>query len=517
MRRSGEKAANSIKNSVGRAAFVALALLLQIGYLVYLLSRAGEYYPYIALVMEFLALAAVVAIYSQYRNAAAKISWIVLILFFPILGLCLYLLVGQPWATHSIRRRFRDADATRRARLPQDEEILRDMEAANPDAAGQMRYIRNWGQYPVYRNTSVEFHSQGEIAFEALKRELRKAEKFIFMEYHAIELSKCFLELEAILAERAAAGVEVRLFYDDVGSLTFIGPNFIQRMEAQGIRCRVFNPLVPMVSAFMNNRDHRKITVIDGVTGFTGGYNLADEYFNVKHPYGHWKDSGLLLRGDAVRSLTSMFLEMWNASRRVSGENDAGRFEAPTGAVPSDGWVQPYADSPLDEERLGENVYLNLLKSARRYAWITTPYLILDDEMIHELTLAAKRGVDVRIITPGIPDKKLVFQLTRSYYAQLVRGGVRIYEYAPGFMHAKQMLVDDVSSVVGSINLDYRSLYLHFENAVLLHGCAAIADIRRDFEATLPLCREMTPLYRGHRAVRMRMHQSLLRLFAPLL
>ena len=516
MRRNGDKTSNSTKNSVGRAAFVALALLLQIGYLVYLLERAGEYYPYITLVMEFLALTAVVAIYSQYRSAASKISWIVLILFFPILGLCLYLLLGQPWATHSIRRRFENADATRGERLHQEESVLREAEAQNPDIAGQMRYILNWGSYPVYRNTSVEFHSQGEIAFAALKRELQRAEKFIFMEYHAIELSECFLELEAILAERAAAGVEVRLFYDDVGSLTFIGPNFVQRMEAQGIHCRVFNPLIPMISPFMNNRDHRKITVIDGVTGFTGGYNLADEYFNVKHPYGHWKDTGILLRGDAVKSLTAIFLEMWNAAKPQAGE-DIARYDAPAGEFASDGWVQPYADSPLDDERMGENVYLNMLKNARDYAWITTPYLILDDEMIHELTLAAKRGVDVRIITPGIPDKKLVFQLTRSYYAQLARGGVRIYEYAPGFIHAKQMLVDGRSAVVGTINLDYRSLYLHFENAVLLHGCAAIADIRQDFEATLPLCREMTPLYQGKRVVRMRVFQSLLRLFAPLL
>ena len=517
MRRSGDKATTSIKNSVGRAAFVALALLLQIGYLVYLLDRAGEYYPYINLAMQVLALGAVVAIYSQYRNAASKISWIVLILFFPILGLCLYLLVGQPWANYSIRKRFENADANRHVRLRQNEKVIREVEAESPDAAAQMRYIRDWGRYPVYRNTSVEFHPQGEIAFEALKRELRRAEKFIFMEYHAIELSECFLELEAILAERAAAGVEVRLFYDDVGSMTFIGPNFVQRMEELGIHCRVFNPLVPMVSAFMNNRDHRKITVIDGKVGFTGGYNLADEYFNVKHPYGHWKDTGILLRGDAVRSLTSIFLEMWNATKRQSGEGEEQYFAAPAGEIASDGWVQPYADSPLDDERVGENVYLNMLKSARNYAWITTPYLILDDEMIHELTLAAKRGVDVRIITPGIPDKKIVFQLTRSYYAQLARNGVRIYEYAPGFIHAKQMLVDDRSAVVGTINLDYRSLYLHFENAVLLYGCSAIADIRRDFDATLPLCREMSRMYRGKRVVRMRVLQSLLRLFAPLL
>ena len=515
MKKRAEKT-KSIKNSVGRAAFVALSLLLQVGYLVYLISKAGKYYPYITMGTEILALAAVVGIYSQHRSSASKISWVILIMLFPLLGLCLYLLVGQPWATHTIRRRFENVDRSLAGRLPQDKAVMQEIEQNLPEFAGQARYISDWARYPVYKNTSVEFHAQGEIAFEALKSELRKAEKFIFMEYHAIELSQCFLELEEILAERAKNGVEVRLFYDDVGSLTFICPNFVQRMEEKGIHCQVFNPLIPMVSAFMNNRDHRKITVIDGRVGFTGGYNLADEYFNVKHPYGHWKDTGIRMEGEAVRSLTVMFLEMWNAVKKLDG--DYGVYtNVDCGKVQSDGYVQPYADSPLDNERVGENVYMNMIKTARRYVWITTPYLILDDEMTQELTLAAKRGVDVRIITPGIPDKKIVFQLTRSYYAQLVRGGVRIFEYSPGFLHAKQMLVDDETAAVGTINLDFRSLYLHFENAVLLHGCSATKDIYRDFQATFPLCREMTQQYGGKRMMHMRVSQSLLRLFAPLL
>ena len=515
MKKRAEKT-KSIKNSVGRAAFVALSLLLQVGYLVYLISKAGKYYPYITMGTEILALAAVVGIYSQHRSSASKISWVILIMLFPLLGLCLYLLVGQPWATHTIRRRFENVDRSLAGRLPQDKAVMQEIKQNLPEFAGQARYISDWARYPVYKNTSVEFHAQGEIAFEALKRELRKAEKFIFMEYHAIELSQCFLELEEILAERAKNGVEVRLFYDDVGSLTFICPNFVQRMEEKGIHCQVFNPLIPMVSAFMNNRDHRKITVIDGRVGFTGGYNLADEYFNVKHPYGHWKDTGIRMEGEAVRSLTVMFLEMWNAVKKLDG--DYGVYtNVDCGKVQSDGYVQPYADSPLDNERVGENVYMNMIKTARRYVWITTPYLILDDEMTQELTLAAKRGVDVRIITPGIPDKKIVFQLTRSYYAQLVRGGVRIFEYSPGFLHAKQMLVDDETAAVGTINLDFRSLYLHFENAVLLHGCSATKDIYRDFQATFPLCREMTQQYGGKRMMHMRVNQSLLRLFAPLL
>ena len=503
----------SIKNSVGRLVFVGLSLLLQVGWIVSLINRAGIFYPYITLLTEILALLVVVNIHARYRSSASKISWIILILFFPVLGLCVYLLVGQPWATRTMRRRFENIDRNLISQLPQPEgpmEALREKDLA---AYNLSSYLRKWGKYPLYQNTEVEFHGQGEIAFEKLKAELRKAEKFIFMEYHAIEFSKCFMEIEEILEERVKAGVEVRLFYDDVGSFSFIGPNFIQRMREKGIQCRVFNPLIPIISPFMNNRDHRKITVIDGKVGFTGGYNLADEYFNVKHPYGHWKDTGIMLRGDAVRSLTVMFLEMWNAVRKL--DQDYGRYtEIRCPAENAPGFVQPYADSPLDDERVGENVYLNLLKNAKKYCWITTPYLILDDETMHELVLAAKRGVDVRIITPGIPDKKTVFRLTRSYYAQLIRGGVKIYEYTPGFIHAKQMLADGEAAVVGTINLDYRSLYLHFENAVLMRDCPAVQDMQRDFEETFPLCCEQISSGRNRR---MGMLDSLLRLFAPLL
>ena len=503
----------SIKNSVGRLIFVGLSLMLQVGWIVSLITRAGGLYPYITLLTEILAFLAVVNIHARYRPSASKISWIILILFFPVLGLCIYLLVGQPWATRTMRRRFENIDRNLIDQLPQAEAPVQALKERDLAAGNLAGYLFKWCKYPLYQNTVVEFHGQGEIAFEKLKAELRKAEKFIFMEYHAIEFSQCFMEIEAILEERVKAGVEVRLFYDDVGSFSFIGPNFLQHMREKGIRCRVFNPLMPIISPFMNNRDHRKITVIDGKVGFTGGYNLADEYFNVKHPYGHWKDTGIMLRGDAVRSLTVMFLEMWNAVKKM--DRDYGKYtEISCPAKDAPGFVQPYADSPLDDERVGENVYLNLLKNAKKTCWITTPYLILDDEMMHELVLAAKRGVDVRIITPGIPDKKTVFRLTRSYYAQLIRGGVKIYQYTPGFIHAKQMLVDDEAAVVGTINLDYRSLYLHFENAVLFRSCPAVLDLKKDFEETFPLCCEQIS---SGKMRRMGMLDSLLRLFAPLL
>jgi len=503
-------------NSFGRALFAAIALGLQIYWIVALATHAHGFSPYISLSMDVLVFIVVLAIHGRRHSSASKFLWIVLIMLFPLLGLCLYLLVGQPWATSSMRRRFENTSRDLSLRLRQDGSLLSRIEGEDISIHRQMQYIQKWCKYPVYENTLVEFHAQTDQAFARLKEELKKARKFIFMEYHAIELSACFMEIEEILTERAKAGVEVRIFYDDVGSISFIEPRFVKRMEARGIQCQVFNPIMPFINAFMNNRDHRKITIIDGRVAFTGGYNLADEYFNVKTPYGHWKDTGLMLTGDAVESLTVMFLEMWNAIKQR--DKDYSRYlPRPKTPVESDGYVQPYADSPMDDERVGETVYMNILKNARHYCYITTPYLILDEEMSSELTAAAKRGVDVRIYTPGIPDKKLIYQLTRSYYAQLLRGGVRIFEYTPGFLHAKQMLSDDTTAAVGTINLDYRSLYLHFENAVLLYKCAAIRDIRRDFETLEPLCREISLDLAQKRPLRTRIFQNFLRLFSPLL
>jgi cardiolipin synthetase len=271
----------------------------------------------------------------------------------------------------------------------------------------------------------------------------------------------------------------------------------------------------PFLNIFMNNRDHRKITVIDGKVGFTGGYNLAEEYFNRTHPYGYWKDTGIMLTGDAVRNLTVMFLEMWNAVRKTDMDYDKYLPKVEYTAK-EQGFVQPYADSPLDHETTGENVYMNLIKNAKHEIFFTTPYLIITDEMSRELRMAARRGVDVRIVTPGIPDKKMVYQMTRSYYSELARNGVRIYEYTPGFIHAKQCVCDGESATVGTINMDYRSLYLHFENGVLMYHYDAVAEIRKDFEDIFAASTEVTEKYNGRKSVPARMGRGVLRLFSPL-
>ena len=382
--------------------------------------------------------------------------------------------------------------------------------------ANQSDYIWKYGHYPVYHNTDVAFYADASQGLEAQLAELKKAEHFIFMEYHAIEQAESFERILNVLKDRAAHGVEVRIFYDDVGSIGFINHDFRKRMEENDIACRVFNPIIPVLSVFMNNRDHRKITVIDGKVGFTGGYNLANEYFNITHPYGHWKDTGIRLEGDAVKSLTVMFLEMWNAVKKT--DQDYQKYLPETDyQAKQDGFIQPYADSPLDDEHVGESVYMNLIAHAKKVIYFTTPYLIITDEMTHALSLAARRGVDVRIITPGIPDKKLIYSITRSFYHNLVQDGVRIYEWTPGFCHAKMSVADDCMATCGTINLDYRSLYHHFENGCFMADCDAVLDIRRDMEQTLEQCREVTEKYKSGRSATLRLGQLFLRLFAELL
>lgn len=505
-----------VRNSVGRLVFAGLSILLQIVWVCILFARLNEFSPAISLISGFVAFAVALKIYGSHTNAAFKLPWIILLLAFPVLGLCIYVLFGHKEMMKKTQRSFARVDALLFPYIPQNQQIMEELEAEDFAVANQCRYIMQYGKYPVYRNTDVVFFAEASEGFEEQLLELEKAEKFIFMEYHAIEEAEAFSRLKEVLARKAGEGVEVRLLYDDVGSIGFIDKSFIKRMEEVGVLCVDFNPVVPILNLFMNNRDHRKLTIIDGKVGFTGGYNLADEYFNITHPYGYWKDTGVKLTGDAVRSFTIMFLEMWNALKHVDMNFEKYLPQNSFHAAES-GYVQPYADSPLDDEYMGENVYLNLIQHAKHRLYIATPYLIISDEMNRELGLAAKRGVDVRVITPGIPDKKLIYKITCSYYAGLVKSGVRVYKYTPGFLHEKQVICDDTCATVGTINFDYRSLYHHFENGVFLYKCHAIADIAKDFERTLEVSTEVTEQYRSGRSAVLRGTQSLLRLFAPLL
>lgn len=512
--RTEEKTA--VKNSVGRMMFVGISVLIQAVWILFQFKKLNEYSTFIALLSSVLALVVVLKIYGGTGSTAFKMPWIMLILAFPVMGLCLYFMVGHTNVLKSMRKRIQAVNEKFVGKLKQDEQVLADLRKKDLAIANQASYIWKYGQYPMHNDTDIEFYSEAEDGLAAQKEALLKAEKFIFMEYHAIEDSVAFDGIRKILVQKAKEGVEVRVFYDDVGSVGFINMEFVKRMEKDGIQCRVFNPLIPILHVFMNNRDHRKVTVIDGKVGFTGGYNLADEYFNITHPYGQWKDTGVRMEGEAVRNLTVMFLELWNAIDHT--DTDFEKYLEPVEYQPKENaYVQPFGDSPMDDEPVGENVYMNIVKNAKDYVYFTTPYLIITDEFKRELCMAAKRGVDVRIITPGIPDKKVVYQLTRSYYAGLAKEGVRIYEYTPGFLHAKQCVCDGETAVCGTINLDYRSLYLHFENGVFFYNCKAVGDMRKDFDNLFPICREVTEQYRSGRSAAVRIGQCILRLFAPLM
>ena len=503
------------ENGLLRAAFVAVALIIQIAWILLRILYLNDYSDRIAGITAILTILVVLKLNSKHTNAAMKMPWVMLIMAVPVMGLCMYLLfelLGDPGVGKRLRR-------VRKSLQQNDGEMVAEnlgqISLKDSSAANQFRYLWNTAGYPLYTNTQVRYYAEAKDAFRDMKEALEQAEHFIFMEYFIVQNGESFRELEEILTRKAREGVEVRLLYDDFGSIAKIGRGFSKRLVAKGIQCVPFNPASPVLNLFINHRDHRKITVIDGKVGFTGGYNLSDEYFDLVRPYGKWKDIGLRLEGEAVRSLTSIFLELWYVQDWKTEPVD--NYLNIRHSVPADGFVQPFADNPLEEERIAENVYINLINQADRSLYMMTPYLIITDEMIRALGLAAKRGVDVRIITPGIPDKKTVYAVTRSYYAGLARQGVRIFEYTPGFCHAKQCICDGKIVSIGTSNLDYRSLYHHFENNVLLYKCEAVTAIAEDFENLFPQCREVTQSYATGRGGMLRTWQYILRLFAPLM
>ncbi len=509
---------SAVKNGIVRMVLVLLSILLEVVVIFLLLHYLGSKAGWVYSVLHILSIILVLVIYGSHKTASVRMTWIMLIMLVPIVGTVLFLIIGLNWHTLQMRKRYSELDKILLPLLPPNEEVSRHVREKSGRLSGISAYLKKNAGFPVYENTKVTYYDDGLKGLNAQLEELAKAERFIFMEYHAIEDAESWHEIQKVLVERAKAGVEVRIFYDDMGSIGFINTNFVKKMESLGLKCRVFNPFAPGFNFFLNNRDHRKITVIDGRVGFTGGYNLANEYFHRTEPYGFWKDTGVKLEGDAVQSLTVIFLEMWNAiSKYDVDDKDFRQFLTSPPSPEGKGFVQPYADSPMDGIAVGEDVYMSIAEGATEYAWYITPYLIITDEMNHVLSLAAMRGVDVRIITPGIPDKKMVYSLTRSYYNGLARHGVRIFEFTPGFCHAKMSVSDDLVATCGTINMDYRSLYHHFENGCLLADCDAVMDIKHDFEETFAQCREVTDYYVTGRGAFMRFGQMLLRLAAPLM
>lgn len=505
-----------LKRSVQRAILLATSFIIQIAVIVFFIFQYKGNFLYFYLGSLALSIAIVFIIINNKSNPSYKIAWIIPVFIFPIFGGLFYLLYGGNKLSTREKLKMVIQNIKMTNSLKQDNKIMESLGKEDIYAQNQSKYILDYAKCPVYNNTETTYFKIGEEKYEALLSELEKAEKFIFLEYFIIQEGKMFNSILEILERKAKEGVDVRLIYDDVGCLVTLPHNYHKKLEKKGIKCRVFNPIKPFFTRRLNNRDHRKIAVIDGNVGFTGGINLADEYINEYEKHGYWKDAAIMLKGDAVWNLTIMFLSMWDYIDNID-ENYLRFKPSKDKKYSSKGYVQPFDDSPLVNEPIGETVYLNLINKAKKYIYINTPYLIIDNEMATALKIASKSGVDVKIVTPYIPDKVFVHAVTKSYYESFIKDNIEIYEFTPGFMHAKTFVVDDEYAVVGSINLDFRSLYLHYECGVWLYNTDSIKDIKEDYLKTLEKCHKVTIQECKNTSKIKKFFRLVIRLFAPLL
>lgn len=500
---------------VFRIAVMVVTVLVQLAVLVVMFLLFQKYFVWF---YSICILAAVISVLYIVRddgnNPAYKIAWIIPIMALPILGGLLYLIFGKSHVTKREQVRMQSIFTRYDEAMSAAPHAAAELEAIDRNAALQSQYLERQAGAPVFGGTQVQYLPLGEDMLEAMLTELSQAKRFIFMEYFIIQPGKMWDSILEVLARKAAEGVDVRVMYDDMGCLFLLPKNYPAKLEAMGIKCCVFNRFKHIFNSRFNNRDHRKICVVDGNVGFTGGVNLADEYINAVQKHGHWKDTAVMLHGQAVYSLTVMFLSVWDFTR---GLDEDFTLYQPSQEYDAQGFVQPFTDSPGDDDPVGEAMYMNMLGRAQKYVYMITPYLIIDNEMVTAMTLAAKSGVDVRLITPGIPDKKIIYFVTKSYYEVLLKAGIKIYEYTPGFVHAKSFVSDDTTAVVGTINLDYRSLYLHYECAAWMYGTPAVADIRDDFLQMQQKGREITLDSIQRLGGLQRVFLSILRIFAPLM
>lgn len=484
---------NKIKQILGKIfsplVIMVILILVQFAWFGIAIMKLSKYNEVISI--GFTLASILMALFVIYRdeNPAYKIGWVLLICLFPILGTTMYVFFGNKRPSRRIKTKIDPVEEKHKGDLKQQYNLG---EVASSRLMRTLNYVSQRGPYPAWAGTKTKYYDLGDKAFIDMLEDLKNAKHFIFMEYFIVGTGYMWDEIHKILKQKVDEGLDVRFIYDDFGSIEKIPIKFLKSLEAEGIKTVSFNPIRPIASLVYNNRDHRKILVIDGYIGYSGGYNLADEYINKVQRFGHWKDTGIRLEGEAVWNFTVMFLNMWNSFRPTEEDYSIYKPHVHHKEVfDSDGIIQPYSDSPLDDENVGENVYFEIINQAEDYVYIFTPYLILDNEMMTALLLAAKRGVDVRIVTPAIPDKKIVFRLTRSYYTPLIKAGIKIYEYTPGFIHAKSFLSDDRLGVVGTINLDYRSLFLHFECGTLMLGCSALYDLKDDYKKTFEISKEI--------------------------
>ena len=518
MRKIKEKSRRGLLNFLfGRAFLILILMLMQLAILLSLFFRwGGSLYAYGT--SYLLSLIMTVYLINRKMSSTSRTTWLILILLFPMLGTLFYLYVENDLGHRYARRAVQQSEEATRGLVSAGPELSSRLRTSDPDMYSLARYLYHTGEYSIYDQCRVEYYPLGEEAAEAMYESLSQAKHFIFLEFFIIAEGEFWGKILEILERKVKEGVEVRVMYDGTNLLFNLPAGYPKVLTDKGIACKVFSPIRPLISTYHNNRDHRKIVVIDGHTAFTGGINLADEYINKQSRFGHWKDCAIRIEGPAVRSYTLMFLQLWNTARHAEPEQQLHYLKAPTPSFPDEpGCVLPYGDNPFNDERIGETVYLDIINRARRYVHIMTPYLIIDDTLIQALTFAAKRGVEVSVILPHVPDKKIPFALAYTHYSQLLKAGVHIYEYTPGFVHAKVFICDDVKAVVGTINLDYRSLSLHFECGTYLYRVPAIQKIEADFRSTRARSMEITPDNLRTLPMYRRILGVLMKLFAPLL
>lgn len=506
-----------LKAIFSRWVIISLLILIQIAFFCLILFIASSEYVYVSLICDVISLLVLLKLISVDENPNHKIPWIIVLLILPPIGLLIYSIFGKRYISKRHSRLYQSVDDRQKKYINQDQKVIEELNNLNSKYYSQSTYINNTSNSPIHKNTKVEYLKDGTVYFEKLFNDIKNAKKFVFLEYFIFGEGKLLSDLIELLHQKAKEGLDVRVIYDDVGSIKVLPYNFDKQLEQMGIKCVKFNQYTPIVSVVYNNRDHRKIAIIDGDIAYTGGINVADEYINYIEKYGYWKDNGVRLYGQAVNNFTLMFLKTYDIySNSKTNYED---FLCLDNGYENDGFVQPFGDgpAPIYENYVGENVYLNIINQATKYIYITTPYLIVNHTLMTALANAAKRGVDVKIITPGIPDKKLVYLVTRDSYRFLIKNGVKIYEYQRGFIHAKTVIADDEVCVVGTINFDYRSLVHHFECGCFMVNNSCINDVKKDFLNTLEESKQPKKKDYNSKNIIKRLFISVLKFFAPLM
>ncbi len=499
-----------------RTFWFIIMIVFQVGFLAFFAAYTSEF-KYLEYIIDILKVLLVISILNNKSDPTMKLVWTIFITVVPAFGVMMYLYHKLQPGSIKLKKKLKNIEDYTKGYLEADREIEKELRSENEGCANLSKYIYRNSGIPVYKNTDAVYLPNGEEYYKAVVDAINGAKKFIFIEYFIIEEGKVWNSILRLLEKKIQQNVEVRVMYDGLCSLTKLEAGYYKKLREKGIKAKPFAPARPFFTTRQNNRDHRKTLVVDGEYAFTGGINLADEYMNIVTKFGHWKDSGIVLRGDAAKGFTYMFLQMWNVSER-SVESFTKYVDNEFEKNPmSNGFFQPYCDDPLDEERVSEHVYLDMINNANKYIHIMSPYLVIDNVMMSALTYAAKRGVDVKIILPGIPDKAYAYCLARTYYEELIHAGVKIYEYTPGFNHAKLMVCDGIRATVGSVNFDYRSLFLHFENGCYIYDHKCISDIEEDVHDVLRKCRNVDLEMCKNRPILYKLAGSFLRLIAPLM